>query len=650
MTNWIQPGANLATAAVQKPAGGNVNPLAANVNTSSDPTGMIVAPAVALMVAALWKLLSALSGVFVLTGLSGWLGSFAGLGNVLGPWGSVAIFSMVLFKIIPGLLILFGGYQMLQRRSYGWAIAAGIISIISCSLIGFPAGVWALIVLARDDVKSAFGGSVSAAPLPPQTAPAGRGFAAIAGWVIVAAFILLVLTLVSELAVAFVPELRSAVGLNRTNISGGQPVGQPELTPEQLQQAGIVQGADGEFRKNLTQSFPFNADGRFSLDNVNGRIEIHGWNSNAVVIAAVIHGRTGEGVEAIKVNIDSNLDRANVHTEQPRSQAGFHWSWRWLLNNWRDNASVDYTVQVPAQARLANISSVNGHVEIDGVTGDIAGSTVNGAAQIQNAAGKLKLSTVNGRITADMSRLGEGQSVALDAVNGRIELAVPENTDAKFSVSTVNGGITSEFPSLQPKKEFPVGNNLNGTLGNGAGSVKVSTVNGSIKFLKSHTPNPIVAELPDSPQLFYEWHGTGWVAISNHDFRVDSPVVSAAKKWLLLVDAGDYAESWKETATFVQSNKTEADWSNYLTTNRTSLGKLISRQLVASIPLTFSNGVPTSPAVSDPITVSPPVVPDGPYVFMQFESSFAEKKDAKEKVTFSLEKDGQWRAASYFIK
>jgi hypothetical protein len=60
--------------------------------------------------------------------------------------------------------------------------------------------------------------------------------------------------------------------------------------------------------------------------------------------------------------------------------------------------------------------------------------------------------------------------------------------------------------------------------------------------------------------------------------------------------------------------------------------------------------VPTSAAGTDPITVSPPVVPDGPYVFMQFESSFAEKKDAKEKVTFSLEKDGQWRAASYFIK
>jgi hypothetical protein len=80
------------------------------------------------------------------------------------------------------------------------------------------------------------------------------------------------------------------------------------------------------------------------------------------------------------------------------------------------------------------------------------------------------------------------------------------------------------------------------------------------------------------------------------------------------------------------------------------LGKLISRRLVASIPLTLSNGVPTSPAVSGPITGSPPGAPDGPYVFMLFDSSFAEKKEAKENVTFRLEKDGSWKCAGYFIK
>jgi hypothetical protein len=45
-----------------------------------------------------------------------------------------------------------------------------------------------------------------------------------------------------------------------------------------------------------------------------------------------------------------------------------------------------------------------------------------------------------------------------------------------------------------------------------------------------------------------------------------------------------------------------------------------------------------------------PGAPDGQYVVMQFETSFANKKSAIETVTFMLEKDGQWKSAGYFIK
>jgi len=89
---------------------------------------------------------------------------------------------------------------------------------------------------------------------------------------------------------------------------------------------------------------------------------------------------------------------------------------------------------------------------------------------------------VNGTINAELNSLGSGQKVSLDAVNGELNLAVPEDADATFSVTTVNGEISSEFPSLQAKKEWPVGNNLKGSLGNGAGSVKVNAVNGTINF------------------------------------------------------------------------------------------------------------------------------------------------------------------------
>ncbi len=65
-------------------------------------------------------------------------------------------FSIFMFKIVPAILILIGAILMMQIRSYGWAVAAAIVAIISCSLIGFPVGIWALIVLMRADVRETF--------------------------------------------------------------------------------------------------------------------------------------------------------------------------------------------------------------------------------------------------------------------------------------------------------------------------------------------------------------------------------------------------------------------------------------------------------------------------------------------------------------
>ena len=45
-----------------------------------------------------------------------------------------------------------------------------------------------------------------------------------------------------------------------------------------------------------------------------------------------------------------------------------------------------------------------------------------------------------------------------------------------------------------------------------------------------------------------------------------------------------------------------------------------------------------------------PGAPDGNYVVMQFATSFENKKDAVETVTFMREKDGKWKAAGYYIK
>ena len=77
----------------------------------------------------------------------------------------------------------------------------------------------------------------------------------------------------------------------------------------------------------------------------------------------------------------------------------------------------------------------------------------------------------------------------------------------------------------------------------------------------------------------------------------------------------------------------EERWTASLKGVRKPLGRLVSRKLQTAKHETALPGAP-----------------DGQYVVMQFRASFVNKKAAMETVTFMLDKDGNWRAAGYFIK
>jgi hypothetical protein len=98
------------------------------------------------------------------------------------------------------------------------------------------------------------------------------------------------------------------------------------------------------------------------------------------------------------------------------------------------------------------------------------------------------------------------------------------------------------------------------------------------------------------------------------------------------IDSGSYAQSWTDAAAYFQSAITSEKWVGALQQARQPLASLVSRKLKSAQELE-----------------SLPGAPDGRYIIMQFETSFTNKKSAVETVTFMLEKDGQWRAAGYFI-
>ena len=72
--------------------------------------------------------------------------------------------SMRIPQLILGLgcagFMIFGGLQMRNLKSWGLVLAADIVTLVPCTnccyCLGIPLGIWALIVLNKPEVKSAF--------------------------------------------------------------------------------------------------------------------------------------------------------------------------------------------------------------------------------------------------------------------------------------------------------------------------------------------------------------------------------------------------------------------------------------------------------------------------------------------------------------
>ena len=128
-----------------------------------------------------------------------------------------------------------------------------------------------------------------------------------------------------------------------------------------------------------------------------------------------------------------------------------------------------------------------------------------------------------------------------------------------------------------------------------------------------------------------QWRAVGYLIAPRS--VTNNAAIEPAQAWLRDIDNGNYAQSWTNAAALFQSAVTPEKLAEALQQVRKPLGSLISRKVKSAQE-----------------TTSLPGVPDGRYIVMQFETAFANKQSAIETVTFMFEKDGQWRAAGYFIK
>ena len=117
------------------------------------------------------------------------------------------------------------------------------------------------------------------------------------------------------------------------------------------------------------------------------------------------------------------------------------------------------------------------------------------------------------------------------------------------------------------------------------------------------------------------------------DSDKEKTAVSAAEKWLRMVDEGKYSDSWQEAAEYLRNAINQEQWNRSLQAVRKPLGEVVSRQMKTA---TYKTSLPGAP--------------DGEYVVIQFDTSFENKKAAIETVTPMMDQDGTWRVSGYYIK
>jgi hypothetical protein len=134
-----------------------------NITPGPPPSDAVKGPAMFLM---------AVGGLILVGNAFGFLWSLLTSFGIVAHFGFFPFMNGIMgilqscFSLIIGGVVAFGGFKMMKLQNYNLAMAAAVLALIPCSvccLIGLPAGIWALIILMKPEVKAAFtqGGGLS---------------------------------------------------------------------------------------------------------------------------------------------------------------------------------------------------------------------------------------------------------------------------------------------------------------------------------------------------------------------------------------------------------------------------------------------------------------------------------------------------------
>jgi DUF4097 and DUF4098 domain-containing protein YvlB len=219
--------------------------------------------------------------------------------------------------------------------------------------------------------------------------------------------------------------------------------------------------------KNFSQTVPLQPGGTFELQNVNGTVEVQGWDRDEVEIHAVKTAKERESdLDRVSIDVSAKPAAVSVATRYPQNEGV--------------EVFVEYSVHVPRNARVERLATINGTLRISSLenVGDLR--TVNGNIEAYESGGSLVAHVTNGNLHLELTHLRDRDATVAETTNGSVLLALPISTQADLEAQCLNGTFSSELPvsvesTLRPREVL-------GKIGKGGAPIRLRTVNGGIQI------------------------------------------------------------------------------------------------------------------------------------------------------------------------
>ena len=246
-----------------------------------------------------------------------------------------------------------------------------------------------------------------------------------------------------------------------------------------------------KYEKVVHLSMPLSPNSGFETQTHNGSITIKGADVADCNVVATIEARARTEDDAFKL-----VEKTEVKFERMGDNLVLRIKRPENLMNCSVSVSLDCVIPNQVNLKLSSHNGAvkinditgrvdatthNGRVTVASITGDIDLVTHNGGVHCEQITGDAKLRTHNGSVNVKYSGAAESDcDISIVTHNGSIELNAPANYSAQVEASTHNGSINTDLPITVTGKVSK--NRLTGTIGSGDGKLHLETHNGSIRL------------------------------------------------------------------------------------------------------------------------------------------------------------------------